>query len=202
MSIRLASSLTLLAVPFKLCTSVPHGIQHRDWSERTSVAIMELQVQPRSLRLCHTSSNARSISQLIHPLSRSSPVPGLPTSRPLEFGHNSRLCFSLRKCDFKSGLWMNAWRMAFRKQVCDRLRSGRKPHKSAYRPVMCLEPGLTSTWSRCTAIYRPARPGRVRRPSLDTCRRLVSARIRLFLHTQPDHPGPLLKLIRIDHIIA
>lgn len=141
---QLDTGLTLLPVPLQLGTGVPHCIQHRHWSKWSFVLVMELRSsQYRTTRSSHrmvgvwdtnrlTSSNARSISQHMHPLSRSlgvdpfpfpfvlSTVPrkGFPTARPFELlAHICRLCLSLKKYAFRRGLWIRDWRMADKKHV-------------------------------------------------------------------------------------
>lgn len=85
-----------------------------------------------------TSSKALSSSQHIHPFSRSeltdpsAPMYGFPTARPFEpLGHTYRLCLSERKYAFSRGLWRKACRMADKKQVWERLSSGRKPEQGS-----------------------------------------------------------------------
>lgn len=68
------------------------------------------------------------------------PIFGRPTARPrAPFVHTCRLCLSERKYAFSSGLWIRACRIADKKHVCERLRSGRRPRcqyrKGFYSPL-------------------------------------------------------------------
>lgn len=69
--------------------------------------------------------NAVSISQPIHsptPATASSSFPPLPARLASQ---TRLLCDSFKKYCLRSGLWKNAWRIAERKHVWERLRRGR-----------------------------------------------------------------------------
>lgn len=81
--------------------------------------------------------NAVSISQPMHsPTPPTTPTTAATSSFPfacLRASHARRLCDSLRKYCLRSGLWKNAWRMAERKHVWERLRRGRIAERGVVR---------------------------------------------------------------------
>lgn len=144
---------TLLSVSLELRTCMPHGVKHCDGSVRRLVLIVELDVSSVIFTVAlRTSSKARSISQHMHPLSRSSltmpcgPMYGFPIDRPFDpLAQTCRLCLSERKYAFSKGLWMSACRTADKKHVWDRLSSGRRPFAISRDDMMTREDALTST---------------------------------------------------------